>query len=247
MKLSLLHSYYWLFLQHLLECLESMCVWRRVCAHAVAWQEEAAVQSCRINLSCLHSCAPLFPMLYQTHTKTNTQTHVDSPATLRPVCLPNESWLHVYTRDRTTIWRTHTYRVALSHAPVATHTNTHNQEACAYLFSCGYGANGNQWEVIVMLMSSWELVRAVCGVHVGILLDYFLLVCVSVVAVLTLCIIKGTIAQLVPVFKQVADGYILSQVEVRTSGTVGCWVVRNKVNIKMCEMKGCFTAEHFAA
>lgn len=46
----------------------------------------------------------------------------------------------------------------------------------------------------MMLMSSWELVRAVCGVHVGILLDCFLLVCVSVFAVLTLCIMKGTVA-----------------------------------------------------
>lgn len=26
-----------------------------------------------------------------THRRTHTQTHVDSPATLRPVCLPNES------------------------------------------------------------------------------------------------------------------------------------------------------------
>lgn len=49
-----------------------------------------------------------------------------------------------------------------------------------------------------MLMSSWELVRAVCGV----LLDCFLLVFVSVFPVLTLCIMKGTIAELVPVFNR---------------------------------------------
>lgn len=54
----------------------------------------------------------------------------------------------------------------------------------------------------MMLMSSWELVCAVCGVHVGILLDCFLLVCVSVFAVLTLCIMKGTIAELVPLFNR---------------------------------------------
>lgn len=148
---------------------------------------------------------------------TNTRRFPSHPA----ACL-SAKWVltaRLHPRPHNNLAYTHIHS-SPSHAPVATHTNTHIQEAYVYLFSCGFRANGSQWEVIVMLMSTCELLRAVCGKCVRARSDHSAGVCVCVCCGegVWRVIVKGTIAELVPVFNTRLTFTSW------TSGTVGCCI-----------------------